>query len=250
MPGQSQIHTREHAMPKAPPPNWIVKSETEQGPLNSEQVSALAQASNLAEADVRALSQTLAYPVSNRFFPRGVIKVVKQMNKAPSELEKLIKELRHAEARIKQSVALYSQIEVRFPAIERGISDPNIMYRKDLDVALLNVEQINRSLARSSKKHGARFTGDPDKRLNRDERRIAVLSAIFDTWHAAGREVNVSTIGSSSERTGPLVDFTNSVVRCLTDPAIDLNGETIWSDIKKWRNRQRSQDTSVLITDR
>ena len=237
-------------MPKAPPPNWIVRSETEQGPLSSEQVSALAQASDLAEADVRALSQTLAHPLSDRFLPRGVIKVVKRMNKGPSELEKLIKVLRQAEAQMKRAVALYSQIEVHFPAIERGISDPNITYRRDLDVALLNVENINKSLARSSKKHGSHFTGDPDKRLQRDERRIAVLSAIFDTWHAAGREVNVSTDGSSSERTGPLVDFTNSVVRCLTDPAINLNGETIWSDIKKWRKLQRFRDTSVLITDR
>jgi len=237
-------------MPKAPPPNWIVRSETEQGPLSSEQVIALAQASDLEETDVRALSQTLAYALSNRFFPRSVIKVVKQMNKGPSELEKLINELRHAETRLTRAVILYSQIQVNFPAIKRGISDPNITYRKDLDVALLNVEQINTSLARSSKKHGAHFTGNPDKRRQRDERRRAVLSAIFDTWHATGRKVTISTIGATSERTGPLVDFTNSVIRCLTDPATDLKGETIWSEIKEWRKLQSLRDTSVLITDK
>lgn len=219
-------------MTKRQPPNWIIRPRSSHGALDDTQVQSLAKEFMLPEPEVRKLSKTLAHPLSERFAVRGILKVIKQMEKGPSELEKLIKELRHAELRLRRAAALYSEIHVRFPAVERGTGDPNPFYKAQLDQALSNIEIINSSLAR---RYTARFTGDPDKRQRRDERRGAVLRAIFDTWDAAGRKVSISTIGSSSERSGPLVDFANAVVRCVTDPATEISGETIWSEIKEWR---------------
>lgn len=250
VPGRYRVQAGEYVMPNKTAPNWVIGTETEQGPPDREQVHRLAKDADLSESDIDALSQSLAYALSDRFFPRGVTKVAKQMAKGPSELEKLIRELRHAEARLHRAIELYSNVQVQFPAVKRGVSDPNIHHRAALDTALRSVQRINQSLARSAKKDSAHFTGDPDKRRSKDERRSAVLFAIFDIWQAAGRKVTISTIGSSSERTGPLVDFTNAVVRCVTDPPTNLSGETIRSEIKDWRRFQKFEDASVEITDK
>lgn len=237
-------------MAKRPRPNWIVQSDSAKGPLDSEQVSRLAQDFNLSESEVSQLSENLIHPLSSRLKVRGVIEGFEQDRRGPAELEKLFREVRQAEVRLQRAVSLYSQLEIQFPALKRKISNPNVVYKEWLSTALMNVEQISSMLARSTNRHEARFTGNPNKRRNRDERRGAILSTVFDAWHSAGRKVSISTIGSTSERTGPLVDFTNAVVRCITDPATDLSGETIWTEIKEWRRYKKYRAPSVLISDK
>ncbi|MGO4917107.1 hypothetical protein [Pseudogemmobacter sp. W21_MBD1_M6] len=235
-------------MAKRQPLSWIIRPESEQGPLNEKQMQKLAEDFDLSESDIRTLSQRLAYPLSKRFVVRGVLEVIKGLAKGPAELEKLIKELRHAEMRLKRAATLYSKIQVEFPGTATGVNNPNEFYKSELHDALSKVQLINKSLTQSATKHKVYFSGYKDMRRERDDRRSAVLGSIFDAWDAAGRNVSISTIGSSSERTGPLVNFTNAIVRCLTNPTASVNGETIWSEIKVWHSNQRYR-SSVSITD-
>lgn len=231
-------------MPEPQPLNWIVQPESDLGPLDCAQIKKLAQDFDLSESDLRTLSRDLAYPMSDRFIVRGVIEVVKGMEKGPVELEKLFNELRHAQKRLKTAVDLYSKIDVKFPAVERGTGNPNIEMREDLKDALWKVEQVNRRLTRGSRKYSIYFSGHKRRGRERDVRRSAVLYRIFSMWDAAGRNVTISTNGS--ERGGPAIEFSNAVMRCLMDPPTWVSGSTIWSDMKVWLRYNRNNSSAFI----
>jgi hypothetical protein len=227
--------------------NWIVNQRSSRGPLDDKQVRQLALDFDLSEEDLRELSLNIAFALSDTFLPLGILEYSQQLKKGPSELEKLIKEMQQAEARLARAVDLFKLIEIRYPKVGHPLDDPNYFYKSTLDDTLRNVKLINSSLARSSKKYSSRFTGEPDKRHIRDERRGPILMAIFQTWHAAGRKVSVTTQPGNSKRTGPLVDFTNAVVSSITDPVTVINGETIWKTIKFWRRLKKLQEATLGI---
>lgn len=234
-------------MPEPQPLNWIVQPESDQGPLDCAQIKKLAQDFDFSESDLRMLSRDLAYPMSDRFIVRGVIEVVKGMEKGPVELEKLFNELRHAQKRIECAVDLYSKIQVKFPAVQRGTGDPNIEMRDDLSEALRRVQQVNRHLAKSSRKYRVYFSGHERKGRKPDDRRSAILHRIFSMWDAAGRNVTISTV--RSERGGPTIEFSNAVMRCLMDPQTWVSGSTIWSDMKVWLRYNRTNASAAISDD-
>lgn len=227
---------------RSSPTKWIMQQETADGPLNDTQIQQLAADFDLPRDSLRDLSSALAGCLSGRIVSRGILKVVKQMERGPSDLDKLIKELRQAQVRLSSASALYSEIEVQYPKVGRSKDDPNTVYRSMLRNALNDVSLLSETLARGAVKYGVHFTGEPDKRRNRDYCRTAILGCIFDTWHAAGRNVSLTTNPVTSERTGPLVDFTNAIVRCITDPVSEIKGETIWKEVQSWRERQESKE--------
>lgn len=235
-------------LPKRPPPFWIIQSKSAQGPLDSEQVQKLARDFNLPEDAIFALSQALAYPLSHNYVVRSVLEVLQRKAKGSIEVEKLIKKIRLARTNLKAAKDLFAEIRFNFPD-EDGSGDMNDWLRAKLNEAHYHSIILDGATTRGEKLHGQWFVGKPDKRRKRDERRRAVLKAIFDIWYVAGRNVSISTVGSSSERTGPLVNFTNAVVRCITDPATDLSGETIWTEIKEWRRSPNLWASSVSISD-
>ena len=234
-------------MSEPPQLNWIVQPESDEGPLDCAQIKKLAHDFDLSESDLRTLSRDLAYPMSDRFLVRGVIDVLKGAEKGPVELEKLLNELRHAQKRIECAVALYSKIQVKFPAVQRGTGDPNIEIREELKDLLRKVAQVNKSLSRSSRKYSIYFSGHERRGRKPDDRRSAVLYRIFSMWDAAGRNVTISTRGT--ERGGPLIDFSNAVVRCLTDTPTWVSGSTIWSDMKVWIRYNRTNSSAAISDD-
>ncbi|WP_081508438.1 hypothetical protein [Roseovarius mucosus] len=219
-----------------------MQQETADGPLNDTQIQQFAADFDLPRDSLRKLSSALGGCLSGRIVSRGILKVVKQMEMGPSELEKLIKELRQAQVRLSRASALYSEIEVQYPKVGRSKDNPNIVFRLMLENALRDVSVLSGTLARAAVKYGVHFTGEPDKRRNRDYRRTVILGCIFDTWHAADKNVSLTTNSVTSERTGPLVDFTNAIVRCITDPVSEIKGETIWKEVQGWREHQESKE--------
>ncbi len=223
-------------LPRRPPPSWIIQSESAQGPLGSEQVQKLAKDFNLPAEAVFELSLALARPLSPTYRVRGVIEVLQQQAKGSVEVEKLIKKIRLARSNLAAAQELFAELQFNFPNnSDRG----NDWLRCKLDEALLYTVGLERVTIRSEKKHGQTFAGNPDKRRNRDERRGAVLMAIFDTWYGAGRTVSVTSV--DTKRVGPLVEFSSAVVRYVTDPPYELSGETVWQEIKASRVHKRYQ---------
>jgi hypothetical protein len=76
-----------------------------------------------------------------------------------------------------------------------------------------------------------------------------VLNQVFRFWASIGRPVTITTVVSTSKRTGPLVDFVNAVVGFTTEPQAQLNGETIWAEIKAWKTNEK-RFASVSIEDK
>ena len=75
-----------------------------------------------------------------------------------------------------------------------------------------------------------------DRRTVGDPRRRKILFLLFGFWERAGRPLTITTDPiDNGRRKGLLIDFVNAVVRCITEPAHDLSGETIWMDLKAFR---------------
>ena len=111
----------------------------------------------------------------------------------------------------------------------------------DYDKMLHDIKALDRELRLLSKIPDLALDTRPtDRRIVADRRRQAVLISIFFFWKAAGRTLTISTNPVTSERGGPLVDFVNAIVTCVTDPPTPLSGETIVSDLRDLKNRGRS----------
>lgn len=224
--------------------NWIVRRRGPDGALTRAQIVKLSEDFGLPEADVQALSTAIAYPLSPEFFVGSVVKVLKQQDKGASELDGLIKNIRQAEVRLDKAVAQIDQVQIEFRNAGKGLEDPNLWLRENLRSALSSVRYLRKAIERSAKKHAPYFTGDPDKRKRKadDERQASILFCIFNAWEGANRKVTITSDGSTSKRRGPLVDFTNAVVSCITDPVIQIKGETVWQTIKEWRDIMQLRD--------
>ncbi|SDE73484.1 hypothetical protein [Ruegeria marina] len=226
--------------------NWKVQQFGPEGALSKEQQSKLGLDHDIDVGELAHLSQTLAFALSPRTVTTRISTVIRQMNKGPEELELALQDLRRAERYLLKGSIRLSRLRIAYPALEKQVSDPNLLYRGKLYDALATVELLNTLLARSAGKFGVSALDEPDKRRVRDERRSVVLRQIFDFWDQIGRPVTISSDGSSSERSGPLVKFVNSVVRYSTDPQGTLNGETIWSEIKDWRIMQNLHEMATV----
>jgi hypothetical protein len=222
--------------------NWVVRSRGSEGALTDAQVYRLATEFGLSEDCLRCLSKDIAHPLSPEFFVGDIVKVLKQQDKSSAEIDKLIKNIRQAEIRLIKATAQIRETSIQFPNVGQGIEDPNIWLTTELGMSTQNVQFIRRLLEKSTKKYSASYFGEPDKRSNRDHRQGSVLFAIFDAWKASGRKVTISTNAVTSERTGPLVDFADAVISCVTNPVIQLKGETVWQAIKRWQKLRKLED--------
>jgi hypothetical protein len=74
-----------------------------------------------------------------------------------------------------------------------------------------------------------------DKRVISDVRRKHVLRSIFQFWNDAGPRGRYTSDPGSSKRRGPLIDFTNAIVECVTDPPSRLSPNTIVAEFSKFK---------------
>lgn len=173
----------------------------------------------------------------------SVIKIVQQMQLAPKEFEQLLRDLRQAEKYLGKAHERLQSLRIHDGSQDMAFE---LDYREGLTQSYDTVKTINEFFARLAKSNTAEvnFTGDPDKRRNRDDRRDAVLWAVFRCWFDGGRHETVTSDGTNSQRKGPLFDFAHAVVGSITEPAAEIPGETIWKELQSWQryNRGRRRD--------
>lgn len=80
------------------------------------------------------------------------------------------------------------------------------------------------------------YTEHPDKRRTYDIRREIVCTGIFNVWDEAGRPLSFTTDPITSRRGGPLPEFVNTVVACITEPSSTLSGEAIRTEIDRYKS--------------
>lgn len=104
--------------------------------------------------------------------------------------------------------------------------------RRDHDQLLLDLERLYHRYQAIARQSGLLLDLQAvDRRTVGDPRRKKILFLLFEAWAAAGRPLTVTTDPvDNSRRKGPLVAFVNAIVRCITEPASELSGETILMD--------------------
>ena len=222
--------------------NWVVRRRGPEGVLTNAQTLKLSEDFGISEQYVQALSKSIAYPLSPEFFVGSVVKVLKQQEKGAKELDILLTNIRQAEVRLAKAVAQIELIRIQFPNAGRGVEDPNTWLTDELNASFEKVQFIRGALERSTRKHDAYFIGDPDKRTQRDDRQWSVIFAILDTWEASGRKETYTSDGVTSKRSGPLVSFTNAVVSYVTEPVMEIKGETVRQALDIWRHFRALED--------
>jgi hypothetical protein len=118
--------------------------------------------------------------------------------------------------------------------------------RERLQQCQAGLDAIERDLRVLSKSGDCVLLLKPtDKRLLVDMRRQWILPAIFQFWYEHGPNRRYTTDKATSERSGPLVEFTNALVSCITDPSLQLSGDTIVKGFASFR--PRTWDVEALV---
>ncbi len=107
----------------------------------------------------------------------------------------------------------------------------------DYERVLREIETLHRKLRFLAETPDAALDLRPaDKRAVSDQRRRLVLSCLFAFWDQAGRPLSVTTDPiDNSRRKGPLIEFVNAVVRCLTSPSRELSGDVIYDELTQFK---------------
>jgi hypothetical protein len=228
---------------------WKTGSFGDEGALSAAHRSKLAERFGIEDRQLIDLSSMLAFALNPKTFIPCMATYRKQQRKGALELEKIITDLRLAEYKLKAAERRLMSLHINYPRTDIRPDDPQETYASMLFEARISVQTVLRSFTRSATKFGVNSTEGPDKRKVRDNRRQLVLNQVFRFWASIGRPVTITTAVSTSKRTGPLVDFVNAVVGFTTEPQAQLNGETIWAEIKAWKTNEK-RFASVSIEDK
>lgn len=184
----------------------------------------------LARSIRRSLTENLSHLQTENF---GV-----RINKGASEVGKAIRHIEAAQKQLLKVEEILSQIE--FGALI-STNNPLVTSSEEQSNHLAAVEALEGFKVQLDKMVAEQkviFKGIPDKRRMRDLRRELICADIFRLWEQVGRKVSSTTNPLISEREGPLIAFVNDIVALVTEPSTRLSGETIHSDIARYRNRK------------
>jgi hypothetical protein len=81
-----------------------------------------------------------------------------------------------------------------------------------------------------------------------DRRRRGVLLGIKSFLERNDRRLGYTTDPHTSERKGPLVDFVNAVVECVTDPPTPLSPHTIVKDFRSFGPWRTSEEVAADLS--
>jgi hypothetical protein len=216
---------------------WRVR-DLRDGALDEEQIQKLAADFQLDPKLLRQLSLDLAGSLQKKIHPRVRLRlgIIIPPNKAPDELGRAIKEIRLAEKNIGKALSRLDRLYIFDPLREKRTEDSLVVFLASLRQSYKEMSFTRRVLERRARiEDGVHFRGEPDKRRTRDYRRKLICSCIFEAWTRGGRGLSYTTAPGSSERRGPLIEFVNAVVGCVSTPPGKLNGETIRRELDSFK---------------
>ncbi|MBV0914222.1 hypothetical protein [Anianabacter salinae] len=217
---------------------WKVQKYGPGGALSPGHQRLLAHIFHIDASQIARLSKDLGHALDPATRSRSVITTLKQMERAPKEVDQVLKHLRRAESNLAKAIQSMQDLHVF------DEDDPSWLSRwcaQRSDSALFDTQIARVVLNRRFKTapESISFTGNPDRRRNADERRSGVLCAIFTCWSRSGHKLAITTDGVTSERKGPLMAFTKAVVRAVTNPSSEINSETAWKELEHFKRRDR-----------
>lgn len=223
---------------------WKLENYGDNGALNDAQIETLALQFSLTRNQLRELSWELGHALG------GVPTIIlinrsKAEAEATAEIAQAIKDLSDAMRKLTSAEGRLDRLFID----EECDVDGSIQFsnaRNQLAQSHDGVQTIKDVLLDVSKILGlALVLRHADTRSIPDHRRTKILSQIMYFWHSVGRKLTYTTDPSNSERRGELIDFTNAVVKCISDPPGALSGESIIAAVKQHK-ATIDQSTSVL----
>lgn len=205
------------------------------GALNHQQLQALGDAYGFMPDQMLDLSRRIDIGLSRELqIASPELSEVRQ-RRGRHELQTLVKRLSSASKALADAETILEPVSVRNLYAYVGVPNPERAHRDALKQAENAITAALSFYLVAAREDLAFYTAHPDKRQVHDIRREIVCTGIFNAWEDAGRRLSFTTDPITSERGGPLLEFVNAVVECITDPPTRLTGETIKTEIKRYK---------------
>lgn len=207
--------------------------------LTSVQIEDIASRFSLPLAEVAKLSTDLAIALNPTHAPNHIqLPRSLAVERAQKAMHETITELEAGAHRMTRGIERLDGLDTT-QARDREGADRFITLREDYDRALREVESLHRKLRFLADTPDVALDLRPaDKRTVTDQRRTIVLTCLFEFWSRAGRNLSVTTDPyDNARRKGQLVEFVNTVVRCITEPSRELSGDTILDELTLCKRR-------------
>ena len=201
-------------------------------------MTSLRESHDVDEVHLWELSQKIAGALSERLSLSQPELGFSRDEKGVREAKKLLKSLEIAASKLKEAALILEDIGFKDPFAHIGRPNPAEAHLANFHKSCAQVAEFQIYVSTMAEQQQVFSTGTPDKRRMRDERRRMICTAIFNAWAENGGKVSYTTETDKerNQRVGPLVNFFNSVVACITDPVTELSGETIRSEIDWYRS--------------
>lgn len=205
------------------------------GALNHQQMQALGDAYGITSDRMLDLSHKVDIGLSKELHITSPDLKEDRQRRGRHELETVVKCLSSVSKTLTDSKTILEAVGVRNLYAYAGMPNPELEHRKALKKAEDAIKEALSFYTIAVREDLAFYTGHPDKRQVHDIRREIVCTGIFNVWDDAGRTISFTTDPITSRRGGPLLDFVNAVVECVTNPSTRLTGEAIKTEIKRYK---------------
>ncbi len=206
--------------------------------LTPAQVEGISTRFSFPERDVAKLSRDLAVTLNPPLTPsRALLPRTLAVARAQKTMRETITDLEAAADRMTRGIERLDDLDTE-QAKNRDGAARFLALRADYDHALREIETLHRKLRLLADTPDVALDLRPaDKRAVSDQRRTIVLTCLFEFWTQAGRKLTVTTDPyDNNRRKGPLVEFVNAVVRCITDPSQELSGDVIFDEATHFKS--------------
>jgi hypothetical protein len=210
------------------------------GPDRDEHAFTPKQRAHIAEQfeftleQAEALSKAVAIELNPTLSP-FVLHVPRQVsiNRATAKLKEVEALLFKACDLMTQALEIAETLDTA-QANDRDGAEKLNKLRREHEEATRSLEALHRKYSILRKRPDCALDLSPENRRKiSDERRKTILFCIFDFWAASGRSLTTTT--ADSTRKGPLYEFVNAIVVCLTVRGVALSGHTIFDDLKDYK---------------
>ncbi len=144
--------------------------------------------------------------------------------------------MRSAQGKLFEASKIMESLGFSNPLAYAGVRNPSGRHLSELVSTLESLKECRDFYETMERSELAYFLGTPDLRKASDERRTILCITIFNLWLDLERDLGYTTDPNSGERTGPLIEFVNDVVECMTEPPSRLSGEAIKRELDDFRS--------------
>lgn len=205
---------------------------TKSGAFSDDQVSTLSGQYDLDVDALLDLSRKVNIALAKVLnVPQPELREAK-IKKGIATLQMAIKSLSLAEEHVSKADDFLQDVTFKSAFAHITTTSPELSHFQKLADAKASILEFRKYLEMVGRHELVAYTGIPDKRRLRDVRREIVCVSIFDFWDKIGRKLTYSTDPVTSQRSGDLFDFVNSVVQFITEPPGQLGGDTIKQELE------------------